>query len=121
VLVFQVLGLRDPHLQHRLLVLVTTVACGCASEPEDSLSDPLTIAKLRAAALQVSTIAGLPLPSTMLTVASGDHQVAEDIVSGGAIVNDHVPVFAVVMTGGAFDPQEESSGLAHMAIASSPS
>jgi hypothetical protein len=84
------------------------------------LSDPHTRAKLRAGALQISTIASVPLPSTMLAVASGDHQVAEEIVSGGSVVNDHAPVFAVLMTGGAFDPHVESPGPDHMAIPPRP-
>jgi hypothetical protein len=38
----------------------------------------------------------------MVAVASSDHQAAVDVVSRGSIINDHVPVYVVEMTGGPF-------------------
>jgi hypothetical protein len=37
----------------------------------------------------------------MVAVASPDHQAAEQVVSGD-IVNDHLPVYVIEMTGGPF-------------------
>jgi hypothetical protein len=65
---------------------------------EGGLADPNVRAKLRDVALQAASAAGVSSPLTMVAVASADHQIAEQIVSG-AIVDDHVPVYVVEMTG----------------------
>lgn len=74
--------------------------CACSSS-STALDDPAVRSKLRDVGLQASTFAGVPSPRTMVAVASADHQVAEQIVSGD-IVNDHVPVYVIEMTGGPF-------------------
>jgi hypothetical protein len=71
-----------------------------------SLSDPDVRAKLRALALQA---AGATPPKTMIAAASPDHQVAEEIISGD-IVNDHVPVYIIEITGGPFTAGSSPSG-----------
>jgi hypothetical protein len=65
------------------------------------LADPNVRAKLRTMALQVSSANAVPSPKTIEAVASPDHQAAEKIVSGD-IVNDHVAVYVVEVTGGTF-------------------
>jgi hypothetical protein len=86
-----------------LLTLAAVGACG-ASDPgaaQGSLADPSVRAKLRALALQASSANGVPSPKTMIGVYSPDHQTAEQIISGD-IVNDHVPVYVVEVTGSLF-------------------
>ncbi|MBV9949620.1 MAG: hypothetical protein JOZ69_22455 [Myxococcales bacterium] len=51
-------------------------------------------------ALQASSADGVPSPK-IEAVASADHQAAEKVVSGD-IVNDHVAVYVVEVTGGTF-------------------
>ena len=86
-----------------LLALAATSACG-PSDPgatQGSLADPSVKAKLRALALQASSANGVASPKTMMGVYSTDHQTAEKIISGD-IVNDHVPVYVIEVTGGPF-------------------
>lgn len=45
----------------------------------------------------------------MTAVWSADHEVAEQIVSGD-IVNDHVPVYVIEITGGTFTADESPNG-----------
>jgi len=86
-----------------LLTLAAMGACG----PSDSgatqgdLADPSVTAKLRALALQASSANGVPSPKTMIAVYSPDDEAAQEIISGD-IVNDHVPVYVIEVTGGSF-------------------
>jgi len=82
-----------------LLTLAAIGACGPSSS--DGLADPSVRAKLRALALQASSANGVPSPKTMIAVYSPDDQAAESIISGD-IVNDHVPVYVIEVTGGPF-------------------
>lgn len=81
-------------------MLTILSACASSSDP-GNLDDPEVRSKLRTIGLQASAVAGVPSPKTMTAVWSADHQVAEQIVSGD-IVNDHVPVYVIEMTGGTF-------------------
>jgi hypothetical protein len=93
-----------------LLTLAAIGACG-QSDPgaaQGGLADPNVRAKLRALALQASAANGVPSPKTMIAVYSADHQAAEKIISGD-IVNDHVPVYVIEVTGGRFTCQECST------------
>jgi hypothetical protein len=88
-----------------LLTLAAASACGQSNErtavAQTGLADPNVRAKLRAMALQASSANGVPSPKTIEAVASPDRQAAEKIVSGD-IVNDHVAVYVVEVTGGTF-------------------
>jgi hypothetical protein len=46
----------------------------------------------------------------MHAVAASDHQAAETVLSG-AIINDHVPVFVIKMTGGPFTDGSHPPGV----------
>jgi hypothetical protein len=91
----------------KFAVLVTLAAIGAACGPSDpgatkgGLGDPSVRAKLRALALQASSADGVRSPKTMLAVYSPDHQAAEKTISAD-IVNDHVPVYVIEVTGGPF-------------------
>lgn len=74
---------------------------GACGSNDGGLADPTVRAKLRTLALQASSANGVPSPKTMIAVYSPDHQAAEEILSGD-IVNDHVPVYVVEVTGGPF-------------------
>jgi hypothetical protein len=103
-----------------LAIMALTSACGAAGDagnlddPEMSapgnLDDHDVRAKLRDLASQTSAIAGVPSPQTMTAVWSPDHQVAEKIVSG-SIVNDHVPVYVIEVTGGTFTSLDSPTGV----------
>ena len=80
------------------LALAAIGACGGSS---DGLADSSVRAKLRALALQASSANGVASPKTMTAVYSPDDQVAQDILSG-ELVNDHVPVYVIEVTGGPF-------------------
>jgi hypothetical protein len=86
-----------------LLTLAATGACG----PSDSgatqgdLADASVTAKLRALALQASSANGVPAPKTMIAVYSPDDEAVQEIISGD-IVNDHLPVYVIEVTGGPF-------------------
>jgi hypothetical protein len=86
----------------KFAVLLTLAAIGaCGPSSSDGLADPSVRAKLRALALQASSANGVPSPKTMIAVYSPDDQAAESIISGD-IVNDHVPVYVIEVTGGPF-------------------
>jgi hypothetical protein len=86
----------------RFAVLLTLAEIGaCGPSSSDGLADPSVRAKLRALALQASSANGVPSPKTMIAVYSPDDQAAESIISGD-IVNDHVPVYVIEVTGGPF-------------------
>jgi len=86
----------------KLAVWLTLAAIGaCGPNDQGGLADPSVRAKLRALALQTSSANGVPSPKTMLAVYSPDHQLAEEIISGD-IVDDHVPVYVIEVTGGPF-------------------
>ncbi len=82
-----------------LLTLAAASACGQSNETD--LADSNVRARLRTMALQTSSANGVPSPKTIEAVASPDHQAAEKIVSG-EIVNDHVAVYVVEVTGVTF-------------------
>jgi hypothetical protein len=84
-----------PHLPDGGLSTVVSSEAGASS----SLRSADVVAKLRGWALQHSAWAGVPSPATMRAVYASDRQAAEFILSG-SIVNDHVPVYVVEMTGG---------------------
>src|SRR5579863_8202647 len=84
-----------------LLMLAALGACGQSSPAQGPLADPSVRARLRALALQASSANGVPSPKTMIAVYALDHQAAEKIISGD-IVNDHVPVYVIEVTGGPF-------------------
>ena len=85
----------------KFAVLLTLAALGACGGPSDGLADPSVRAKLRALALQASSANGVPSPKTMIAVYSPDDQAAQEIISG-EIVNDHVPVYVIEVTGGPF-------------------
>jgi len=74
------------------------------------LADPSVVARLHDLGLQLSSIAGVPSPTRMYAAAVSDHQAAERVLSG-AIINDHAPVFVIVMTGGPFTALEAPPGV----------
>jgi hypothetical protein len=86
-----------------LLTLAALGACGPndAGPTQGSLADPSVRAKLRALALQASAANGVQSPKTMTAVYSPDREAAEKVISGD-IVNDHVPVYVIEVTGGPF-------------------
>jgi hypothetical protein len=75
-----------------------------------ALGDPDVVAKLRDLGLQIASSTGVSSPMKMYVVAAGDHQDAETILSG-AIINDHAPVYVIVMTGGPFTAQKSPPGV----------
>jgi hypothetical protein len=87
---------------------------GCASDDpsnvEGTLADPSVVARLHDLALELSSIAGEPSPMRMYAAAVSDRQAAERVLSG-AIINDHTPVFVIVMTGGPFTALEAPPGV----------
>lgn len=87
----------------KFAVLLTLAAIGACGGPSDGdgLADPSVRAKLRALALQASSANGVPSPKTMIAVYSPDDQAAQEAISG-EIVNDHVPVYVIEVTGGPF-------------------
>jgi hypothetical protein len=94
------------------VLLTLSVLCACGSSPDAEqgpLDDPTVRAKLHDVALRASIASGDPSPTTMIAVASPDHQVAEQLVSGD-IVNDHAPVYVVEMSGGPFIAAEAPNG-----------
>jgi hypothetical protein len=95
-----------------LLTLAAAGACGQSNErtavAQTGLADPNVRAKLRVMALQASSANGVPSPKTIEAVASPDRQAAEKIVSGD-IVNDHVAVYVVEVTGGTFTDNAAST------------
>lgn len=94
--------------------VIAVSAMGCAShDPSDAeggLADPRVVAKLHDVALELSSIAGESSPTTMYAAAVSDHQAAERVLSG-AVINDHAPVFVIVMTGGPFTALEAPPGV----------
>jgi hypothetical protein len=77
------------------------VAAGPRKAEKAALVDPDVISTLRSVAIRASTKAGVPQPRSVYAVAASDHQAAETLLSG-AVINDHSPVFVIVMTGGPF-------------------
>jgi hypothetical protein len=81
-----------------------------ATAMKSALSDRKVMANLRAVGLQVAASLGVPSPATLHVHATMDHQQAETIVSG-ATVNDHAPVFTMVITGGRFTATDHPPGV----------
>ena len=95
-----------------LLTLAAASACGQSNEPtavaQTGLADSNVRAKLRTMALQASSADGGSSPKTIEAVASPDHQAAEKVVSGD-IINDHVAVYVIEVTGGTFTDNAAST------------
>jgi hypothetical protein len=95
-----------------LLTLAAASACGQSNDPtavsQTGLADSNVRAKLRTMALQASSADGVPSPKTIEAVFSPNHQAAEKIVSGD-IVNDHVAVYVIEVTGGTFTDNAAST------------
>jgi len=99
-------------LRHVLAVgALALSATACAGDDARAFDDPAVVAKLRAIAQRAASDGGATPPSEMYAVAVSDHQVAEQAASG-ATVNDHAPVFVIVITGGRFTAQEGPPGVA---------
>jgi hypothetical protein len=75
-----------------------------------ALGDPNVVAKLRDLGLQMASNAGVSSPMKMYVVAAADHQDAETILSGDTI-NDHSPVYVIVMIGGPFTARSHPPGV----------
>jgi hypothetical protein len=95
-----------------LLTFAAASACGQSNEPtaeaQTGLADSNVRAELRTMALRASSANGVPSPKAIEAVASPDHQAAEKIVSGD-VVNDHVAVYVVEVTGGTFTDNTAST------------
>lgn len=95
-----------------LLTLAAAGACGQSNEStaaaQTGLADSNVRAQLRTMAMQASSADGVSSPKTIEAVASPDHQAAEKVVSGD-IVNDHVAVYVVEVTGGTFTDNRAST------------
>ncbi|MEO8182158.1 MAG: hypothetical protein ABI895_25265 [Deltaproteobacteria bacterium] len=69
------------------------------------------VTKLRDWALQITSSSyALSPPTKMYAVAVSDHQAAATVL-GGSIINDHAPVYVIVMTGGWFTANEAPPGV----------
>jgi hypothetical protein len=92
-----------------LFTLAAIGACGPSDQgaTQGGLADPSVRTKLRALALEASSANGVPSPKTMIAVYSPDHQAAEKSISGD-IINDHVPVYVIEVTGGLFTDKNAS-------------
>jgi hypothetical protein len=103
-------------MNNRLALFAGIVVCGasaCASEdlaptqvaPGErpaGLALSATRAQLRQQALAFAARSGAATAQlSMAAVAAGDHQAAATVISGD-IVNEHQPVYVVVMTGATF-------------------
>ncbi|HKO90315.1 MAG TPA: hypothetical protein VJU61_04135 [Polyangiaceae bacterium] len=84
-------------------------ATACAGDDPRAFDDPAVVAKLREIAQQAASGGEATPPTKMYAVAVSDHQVAEQAASG-AIINDHAPVFVIVITGGTFTAREAPPG-----------
>jgi len=103
-------------LRSRLYELLATAIAistiGCASrDASNGLGDPQVVAKLHDLGLQLSSIAGVPKPTTMYAVEVSDHQTAEKAVSGAIVDDDYAPAYVIVMTGGPFTALEAPAGV----------
>jgi hypothetical protein len=76
-------------------------AAGPHNATKAALVDPDVLSTLRGVAIRASSKAGVSQPQRVYAVAASDHQAAETLLSG-AVINDHSPVFVIVMTGGPF-------------------
>lgn len=74
-----------------------------------ALGSPTVIATLQSIGLGASSAAGVSAPATMVAVAAADHQAAESILSG-AVINDHRPVYVILMSGGPFTGMHHPPG-----------
>jgi hypothetical protein len=79
----------------------SSLAVGVTSPARSALRDVGVATNLGAVAREQCAAAGVASPATMHAVVASNHQAAETVVSG-AIINDHVPVYVVQMTGGPF-------------------
>ena len=112
-----------------LVILGATLAIGCsAGAPEPvavalaervptvtgprpgGLATASVRSDLRARALFFAQRAGVAAPPRIVAVAAADHQAAESEISG-AIVDDHVPVYVVQMTGATFTATRHPPGV----------
>lgn len=116
-----------------LVALAAIVAIGCSSgePPPEPTAVTLSLAErlpaaigprptglataavrsnLRARALFFAQRAGAAAPARMVAVAAADHQAAETEISG-AVVDDHVPVYVVQMSGATFTATRHPPGV----------
>jgi hypothetical protein len=97
---------------YELLATAIAISVGCAShDSSNGLGDPKVVAKLHDLGLLLSSIAGVPKPTTMYAVAVADHQRAEKAVSGDIVYDDYAPAYVIVMTGGRFRAREAPPGV----------
>jgi hypothetical protein len=95
---------------YELLATAIAISIGCASHDSNELGDPKVVAKLHDLGLQLSSIAGVPNPTTMYAVEVSDHQTAEKAVSGAVVYDYYAPAYVIVMTGGPFTAVHASPG-----------
>jgi len=91
-------------------IALSATACSSseANDVKTGLEDRNVVARLQELALQAASNAESK-PTKVYAVAVSDHQDAETILSG-AIINDHAPVYVIVMTGGHFIVMEHPLG-----------
>jgi hypothetical protein len=80
-----------------------------ANAAKAALRDAKVRRNLRGVAMQESSRLGVAQPAKMQAVGASDHQAAAALLSG-AIVDDHVPVYVVNMTGGPFTATHHPPG-----------
>ena len=84
-----------------------------SEDPDAALSafgTSAVLATLRNIGLAAASVAGVSSPTRMVAVAAADHKAAESILSG-AIVNDHVPVYVILLAGGPFTATQHPPGV----------
>jgi hypothetical protein len=105
------LEMMRSRLYELLATAIVVSTIGCAShDSSNGLGDPKVVAKLHDLGLELSSIAGVPEPTTMYAVEVSDHQTAEKAVSGDIVDDDYAPAYVIVMTGGPFTALEAPAG-----------
>ena len=100
------------RLYELLATAIAICAVGCAShDSSNRLDDPKVVARLHDLGLQLSSIAGVPKPTTMYAVEVSDHQTAEKAASGDIVNDYYAPAYVIVMTGGPFMALEAPPGV----------
>jgi hypothetical protein len=99
-----------------IIFILVLAGCVDTSSPDGAtaterarLRDPIVRTTLLALGTEHAAAAGAPITATMLAVAASDHQAAETVISG-ALINDHVPVYVVQMTGGPYTATHHRDG-----------
>lgn len=99
-------GLVEQNVeQNKAVVLEVTRAAG-----KPTLNSADVITTLRGVAMKASSTAGVSAPGSIRTVAAADRQAALTAM-GGVIVNDHVPVYVIELTGGPFTALRHRQGV----------